>query len=189
MPRAGILVRKSGSVEVLTKDHGTLNQQEFERVNRRGGYYRQQVFFVGAPTWSLVQTSTFLYEAFSRFVLLHPRSSAPPPPINVHVLVRRIALPPTIWKKRKQTIKATRRWPLCCVAQNTVVGKPRVYPGGLLVTRAFGDFSAKVSVLCGQGLLQCGRATRDSPTLAQGICCAVYPEMLSIETSCLLRFE
>ena len=43
-----------------------------------------------------------------------------------------------------QMLRMPRRWPWCCLLEDVVVGKPRVYPGGLLVTRAFGDFSAKV---------------------------------------------
>jgi hypothetical protein len=37
---------------------------------------------------------------------------------------------------------------MCCFPKK-IVGKPRVYPGGLLVTRAFGDFHAKVEYLGG----------------------------------------
>ncbi len=39
-------------------------------------------------------------------------------------------------------------FPMCCFPTK-IVGKPRVYPGGLLVTRAFGDFHAKVEYLGG----------------------------------------
>ncbi|CAM9740598.1 unnamed protein product [Ascophyllum nodosum] len=86
---AGILVKKDGSAEIITKDHGTLNRKEFERVQQSGGYYRPQ------------------------------------------------------------SIRVPRSPPLCCFTREMVVGKPRVYPGGLLVTRSFGDFSAKVTGLGG----------------------------------------
>ncbi|CBJ31169.1 conserved unknown protein [Ectocarpus siliculosus] len=43
---------------------------------------------------------------------------------------------------RNQTLRSPRKWPWCCVVQDVVVGKPRVC--GLLVTRAFGDFSCKL---------------------------------------------
>ncbi|CAM9673265.1 unnamed protein product [Scytosiphon promiscuus] len=48
---------------------------------------------------------------------------------------------------RNQKLQIPRKWPWCCVAQDVVVGKPRVC--GLLVTRAFGDFSCKVDALGG----------------------------------------
>lgn len=40
---SGALVREDGSAELLTTDHGTLNQKEFERVQRSGGFLREQV--------------------------------------------------------------------------------------------------------------------------------------------------
>lgn len=36
-------------------------------------------------------------------------------------------------------------FPLCCFRRSMMVGKPRAYPGGLLVTRAFGNFYSKVN--------------------------------------------
>eukprot|EP00752_Nemacystus_decipiens_P004214 g3851.t1 len=80
---SGILVKKDGSVRVITKNHDTLDKDEFERIGKLGGFYRNQL------------------------------------------------------------LRMPKRWPWCCFLQDVVVGKPRVYPGGLLVTRAFGDFSAK----------------------------------------------
>lgn len=47
-------------------------------------------------------------------------------------------------KKRLQTVRAIMPSPLCCFKRTEVVGKPRAYPGGLLVTRAFGNFHSKV---------------------------------------------
>ncbi|KAG5186149.1 phosphatase 2C-like domain-containing protein [Tribonema minus] len=47
--------------------------------------------------------------------------------------------------------------PLCCVPWKSAPRKPRVYPGGLLVTRAYGDFYAKRAPLGGlPGALICG---------------------------------
>lgn len=43
LPHAGILVRKNGIVQALTTNHDTLNENEFERVRRCGGFYREQV--------------------------------------------------------------------------------------------------------------------------------------------------
>jgi Protein phosphatase 2C len=37
-------------------------------------------------------------------------------------------------------------FPFCCVPWKALRSKPRAYPGGLLVTRAYGNFHAKVSV-------------------------------------------
>jgi protein phosphatase 2C family protein 2/3 len=47
------------------------------------------------------------------------------------------------------TKKTCRQWFCCCTTQ-PLPAKPRVYPGGLLVTRAFGDFNAKLGPLGGQ---------------------------------------
>ena len=46
--------------------------------------------------------------------------------------------------KLRQNVKLRARDPpLCFLPQVKKVGKPRLYPGGLLVTRSFGDFHAK----------------------------------------------
>lgn len=50
---------------------------------------------------------------------------------------------------REQIVHNPYPFPFCCVSQVTTA-KPRVMPGGLLVTRAFGDFSAKVDYLGGR---------------------------------------
>eukprot|EP00903_Cladosiphon_okamuranus_P019579 g18007.t1 len=86
---SGVLIKKDGRVLAITKNHDTLDKDEFERICKLGGFYREQM------------------------------------------------------------LKTPRRWPWCCLQQDVVVGKPRVYPGGLLVTRAFGDFSAKLVELGG----------------------------------------
>lgn len=49
---------------------------------------------------------------------------------------------------RDQGIKFYKPFPLCCFAASQQA-KLRLYPGGLLVTRAFGDFNAKVAILGG----------------------------------------
>lgn len=50
---------------------------------------------------------------------------------------------------KEQIVYTPYPFPLCCAsAANTA--KPRIMPGGLLVTRAFGDFSAKVEYLGGR---------------------------------------
>ncbi|CAN0280664.1 unnamed protein product [Pylaiella littoralis] len=85
----GILVKRDGSFQPITKNHDTLDQGEFERIRQLGGFYR------------------------------------------------------------KQMLRIPKKWPWCCTLEDVVVGKPRVYPGGLLVTRAFGDFSAKMVTLGG----------------------------------------
>jgi protein phosphatase PTC2/3 len=43
--------------------------------------------------------------------------------------------------------------PLCCIPYYGSLGKPRIFPGGLLVTRAFGDFHAKKPALGGKPLV------------------------------------
>lgn len=40
-------------------------------------------------------------------------------------------------------------FPLCCIAKTGNVGKGRVYPGGLLITRSFGDYNARLPELGG----------------------------------------
>ena len=50
---------------------------------------------------------------------------------------------------REQLVHTAYPFPFCCIA-HTTAAKPRVMPGGLLVTRAFGDFSAKVDYLGGR---------------------------------------
>lgn len=50
---------------------------------------------------------------------------------------------------QNQKISVASSFPLCCLVERVPVGKPRVYPGGLLVTRAFGDFCAKKEFLGG----------------------------------------
>ena len=50
---------------------------------------------------------------------------------------------------KADTYSVSGRFPFCCIPKR-VVGKPRVYPGGLMVTRAFGDFHAKVEYLGGR---------------------------------------
>ncbi|GMH77077.1 hypothetical protein TrST_g4091 [Triparma strigata] len=50
----------------------------------------------------------------------------------------------------QKTIKTPAPFPFCCTKMvDKPLGKPRVYPGGLLVTRAFGDFQAKLPVAGG----------------------------------------
>ncbi len=51
---------------------------------------------------------------------------------------------------RDQTAFMPYKFPYCFMWGKQTVGKPRVYPGGLLVTRAFGDFSAKEPALGGK---------------------------------------
>lgn len=43
---------------------------------------------------------------------------------------------------RQQKFYQTRPFPFCCIPSKNLA-KPRLYPGGLLVTRSFGDFHAK----------------------------------------------
>ena len=50
---------------------------------------------------------------------------------------------------KEQRVYTPFPFPLCCANQLTIA-KPRVMPGGLLVTRAFGDFNAKVDYLGGR---------------------------------------
>lgn len=50
---------------------------------------------------------------------------------------------------REQIVHTPYHFPFCCISHATAA-KPRVMPGGLLVTRAFGDFSAKVDYLGGR---------------------------------------
>lgn len=39
----GVLIKKNGGVEILTKDHGTLNPHEIARIQAAGGFFRKQV--------------------------------------------------------------------------------------------------------------------------------------------------
>jgi len=41
------------------------------------------------------------------------------------------------------------RFPMCCIAKTGNIGKGRVYPGGLLITRSFGDYNARLPELGG----------------------------------------
>jgi len=50
---------------------------------------------------------------------------------------------------KNQTIMTGGSFPHCCTMQEVIIGKARIYPGGLLVTRAFGDFHAKKEQLGG----------------------------------------
>mmetsp|Transcript_36752 Transcript_36752/g.46856 ORF Transcript_36752/g.46856 Transcript_36752/m.46856 type:complete len:401 (-) Transcript_36752:223-1425(-) len=50
---------------------------------------------------------------------------------------------------RPQLTKAFGNFPCCCKLVDRPVGKPRAYPGGLLVTRAFGDYHSKLVSLGG----------------------------------------
>lgn len=50
---------------------------------------------------------------------------------------------------RQQYKKELQGFPFCCRLKEVPAGKPRVYPGGLLVTRAFGDLHAKLPELGG----------------------------------------
>ncbi|GMI48161.1 hypothetical protein TrCOL_g12606 [Triparma columacea] len=49
----------------------------------------------------------------------------------------------------QKTMKAPGAFPFCCKMVEKNLGKPRVQPGGLLVTRSFGDFQAKLPVAGG----------------------------------------
>lgn len=42
----------------------------------------------------------------------------------------------------EQIYKTSLNFPFCCLSKK-IIGKPRISPGGLLVTRSFGDFHAK----------------------------------------------
>ena len=44
----------------------------------------------------------------------------------------------------KQQKLFQRRFPFCCFKYEVEIAKPRLYPGGLLVTRSFGDFHSKL---------------------------------------------
>lgn len=85
---SGGIIRKNGTIEILTEDHGAENATEAARIISNGGILR------------------------------------------------------------KQKARQARSFPLCCMNAEIVV-KSRVYPGGLLVTRAFGDFNAKLPALGG----------------------------------------
>lgn len=50
---------------------------------------------------------------------------------------------------KPQTSRVPMSFPFCCFLTEKIVGKPRVWPGGLLVTRAFGNFHAKIASLGG----------------------------------------
>jgi serine/threonine protein phosphatase PrpC len=43
-----------------------------------------------------------------------------------------------------QVIPKRRSFPCCFGVRYEAIGKPRLYPGGLLITRAFGDFNVKL---------------------------------------------
>lgn len=49
-----------------------------------------------------------------------------------------------------QKLSMPQSFPFCCFSEKVSIGKPRVYPGGLLVTRSFGDFCAKKEFLGGK---------------------------------------
>ena len=42
---SGVLVKKDGSVRTITKNHDTLDRNEFERICQLGGFYRKQVTY------------------------------------------------------------------------------------------------------------------------------------------------
>jgi serine/threonine protein phosphatase PrpC len=50
---------------------------------------------------------------------------------------------------RNQTAPHRKHFPCCCFITPARKAKQRLYPGGLLVTRAFGDFNAKIAELGG----------------------------------------
>lgn len=43
LSQSGILVKRDGSFQPITKNHDTLDQGEFERIRQLGGFYRKQV--------------------------------------------------------------------------------------------------------------------------------------------------
>jgi serine/threonine protein phosphatase PrpC len=51
--------------------------------------------------------------------------------------------------RQQRSAFAMRGFPWCCLTHSVLVGKPRLYPGGLLVTRSFGDWFAKLPELGG----------------------------------------
>lgn len=51
----GVLIRKNGGVEILTKDHGTLNPHEIARIQAAGGSFRQQVPIIHQPSATAVR--------------------------------------------------------------------------------------------------------------------------------------
>jgi serine/threonine protein phosphatase PrpC len=60
-------------------------------------------------------------------------------------------------------------FPFCCLPWKALRSKPRAYPGGLLVTRAFGNFHAKVSDV---PLIVLVHKRYDA---VQTICIGIYP--------------